>query len=74
MFEQPSVFLGFFRSGSLQEGVNLANLHPNWSNLSQHGAKVDDLESQHGQLASKLSQHEAKVGGFEVVLRGVGCC
>ena len=42
--EKPVVVLRFLRSGSLQEGANLAKLQPSWANLSQHEVKADDFE------------------------------
>ena len=37
-------FFVFLRSGSLQEGANLTNLHPSCATLSPHMAKVDKFE------------------------------
>ena len=42
--EKPLVFFVFLRSGSLQEGANLTNLHPSCATLSPHMAKVDKFE------------------------------
>ena len=52
------VLFGFWRSRSLQERGNLANLHQSWVTLSQHVAKVDKDEV-------ILDDFEVALSGFD---------